>query len=476
MPIPFDVRHTDRLRLRSERVRGVRLAAILVSVIASTVASRAKAQAPGEEASAQVAMSAANRATFFLRNLSTMSPTPLGADADHAQAWPRMSWRTNKSRSGDQIVRIARKEKVDVTGDEDSPDPRYGPHWTVKYYDGEIEVSLDPACVSVGRFVDLVLVHALERDPPPEESTCLLQDAAIRRGLTYAKFAGIDLAGLTLYTAQLVDTIHPPTAAGRTWEIRWARQWNGVELLDQDLNMSLDAGYGRLISFHARMGAPIPADTRLILSATSSATLAARFLTELNWPPAGLPTVALRIVLPTDRWTSENGRINTRSKNSRLAWVVRTPVRNPKDELDESRYVEVWIDCANGAVVGGDTGGSRGRGAKRALSAPVDCVLRVLGAARSLQVQGVERGAAARKIVPGKDSLRFYGALSQLLPLPPAGAAGGNPATHRVLVHLPGGKSETLSYDAKSGVISDKDGNAAKAAKALRALLDTKDD
>jgi len=440
------------------------------------------AQKPGDIAPSDIAVAATNRAETFLRAVAQFSPMPLGTDPDRAQAWPRADYREVRDPNETTTSKYERVQSTLVIAPSTSYGLTSGADWTVQFYGGEIDVTVNVTTGVIEDFFDRTLSGILGLDPAPDLPQCIPQDVAVSRAIQYLRATGINLDELALRSTRLVDLAVPASASTRYWDISFDRIWQGVPYRNGDgqVSLTLDAGYGRLMNFGASLNAQPPTIGRLDVSNIQAVDIARRFVTAQTVAAqavalAGDSDVELRVVLPTDYWTTES--IKPRTAQARLAWIVRTPVNTAQSG---PRTFEVWIDTVTGDILGGENIGSRGKGKSTLPGGRIGQMLRTAQRIEAIPLpptpQGKSKSATKSVcVLDGKaDTLRFYGAVSGVVgprldkkpePLHP---------THRLIVTLEDGRKTTLLYGARTGQITGtegKDKEIVQAGSAFRAWL-----
>lgn len=467
------------------RRASVRIILAAFSLLFVVKPGRASAQAPGESAPAEVADRCVARVTDFLRAVAAMSPMPPGADPDRAQAWPRRDYRELRVLGSATPERMERLPVTRVQGHESSGTPRAGTGWEVSLLNGEITAKVDTETGQIRSFHDKVLSNALLIDPPPPLSAYISQETAIARAVAYLRQAGMPMDDLVLRSVELDNSWHPARAATIQWIVRWDRVWNSVLFEDQSVGVWLDAQAGRLLMFGSGIALHPPAEARLDVSPARSVELATAFLASRGMRPAGDPDLELKIVTPTDFWSSPDYWVRNIDPNTRLSWIVRFPgmLKAPDNTL---RRLVVWVDTITGQPLGGDvltTMSINGRpvvpgmAIGALLRKAVRIEARTVGGPKSgaKELKGKGRGARAvnaRILDSAKDPLRFYGAVAGVVGKPGKKPSGFAP-THRLFVYSEAAQARpvTLEMDARSGLLANENGETVKASPGLWAWL-----
>jgi hypothetical protein len=166
--------------------------------------------------------------------------------------------------------------------------------------------------------------------------------AAANRALALARQVGLAPAGR--------PSVRSSAGAGG-WAVAWARTVDGVVVRGDGLRISLwPDGALHGLTRTERPLAPAPARTLDVDAARSAAT--AVVTTAL-----GGSSGELRIVTTERVWVAPNdmfggARLDAPAGTLRLAWAVRFEARGSLAERLPS--VEVWIDAADGRLLGGD--------------------------------------------------------------------------------------------------------------------------
>jgi len=420
---------------------------------------------------------AVERATTFLQGVAALCPPEARVDADRGQSWPRSAVRIVRPADGGEIQEQPRSQTVDVVDDPRSVDVAYGIGSQVRFYGGEIEVSVEPESGRVIAFHDMVLTCALRTDSLPPEPPRQTAQQAIMRARSYVALAGIDVRSLAVSICRL-QTVGPLVGAdARQWYLWFERVHEGVAFpyAAQGVSVVLDSDHGRLIALRAKMAAHPPGLGRLQIGPDRACDVAKELVRSFNGEVLNEPWAELRIVLPNDFWAPDKdlaARFNASPRvdpNSRVAWIVRLPVRlwSPQDAV-----ADVWVDAETGSVIGGGLGGRMGPGGAK-WEPRGGRMGEVLRSAVRLEIHAQRPGGKGTTAVLDSVSngLQFYGALAGLRTVPLKERKPGYRVTHRIWVAGPGGERTWLKYDARTAHFADGSGERVAAGPLLRAAI-----
>ena len=421
--------------------------------------------APAALAQNLTADDAAARAETFMREIGRLSPMPAGTDADRAQAWPRRAFREVYDRLEGKWLQYPRNLSWIVERHELSGLPGTGNAWRVKTRNEEIHVSVDADTGVVRSIHDNALRGIIGFDPALPEIQCISYPTVLTRATNYLRAGGVHLDSFVLNSVEFSDTGVPAKASSRRWVISWQRIWQGIPFMNQRIWVELDAAYGRLLWYGLAMSVPLPAISRLDVSSSAACTIARQYVARVG-AVAGDSPVSLKIVLPTDFWLNTPNRVTQRDFASRLAWIVRTPV---KPAEGYRKWADAWVDAATGNVIGGDVFSSRGSGLP---ALPGARILAALGLSQQLELRPKTSDSGPTMVALARTNpLRYFGAVSAAGPPLRNESLPKFAATHRLTATLKSGKQEAFDFDAIAGLIRDSEGGIVKAGSLLSKLL-----
>jgi hypothetical protein len=413
--------------------------------------------APPDVANAMLA-----RAERFMKDVAELSPMPAGTVPDHAQAWPRAANRTVMVTGETSLRTSTRILSPKVVWDKYANEHQ-GPGWRVTLY-GSIEVVIDPATLSVRKFMDDVLCDTLLHDPITGRSP-ISQEEAISRATAYLVAGGVDTKTLILESATLSADPEPQNGMSSKWDVSLKRLWRGVPFHQQGIFVSMDASWGRLIgSGGLGLGLPPPTSATVGIQPSRGIEIARALMSLRSRTLTGEPTIELKIVMPTNYWT-DGTQHPVPGASTRLAWLV----RGQDGEEAKKGFADVWVDAATGDVLGGELWGFKGQlNIEKETS-----ILSALGMSNQLELQSLSDSRSPLVVLePGKAPLHFYGALSGCTPRAHNRRSTAFTPTHKLVVGSASGKSTSFEYDANSGLIRSVEGGLVQVSRALqRALL-----
>ncbi len=165
--------------------------------------------------------------------------------------------------------------------------------------------------------------------------------AAANRAAAAVRAAGLSAPGRATVQA---------SAGGGGWSVAWPRVVGGATVRGDGLRVLLFADG----TFHGltRTERPLAAAPGRPLAERSARDLATQRVQALGASSADLAVVAAERVWVAPNDTLGGSRLDAPGATLRLVWAVRFESRNLLTE--RLRAVEVWIDAADGSLVGGD--------------------------------------------------------------------------------------------------------------------------
>jgi len=177
----------------------------------------------------------------------------------------------------------------------------------------------------------------------------ITEKAAQQAAAGYLSKLGVDLGGARLEETRL-DTYWSQKDA-KKWTVVYARVYKGYPFKYDSVQASIDPVDATLISFSQIYPSPLPEMTKVKVKPRKAEAKAREHMAQIDAPLGKMiEEPELRIVQPDTYWEPRpRGENPKKSSISRLAWVMR---------FDEPwEITEVWVDAANGRVVGGFKGG-----------------------------------------------------------------------------------------------------------------------
>lgn len=425
---------------------------IPIAIVVS-IAPRCTAQQPGDIPSYAVATPIVSRAQEFLRAVASLSPMPADADRDRSQLWPRRTFREIHEPGSGEEKHYVRNTAITVIGNPNSRNLRSGPAWDVSFYGGTIVVTIRATSGNVLAFRDGALAETIGFDNGAPDEGCIAREQAIARAVKYLSAANVNTDGLVLESANLVR--YGNRSADVFWDLDWHRTWRGVPFMDQKLNVSIDAVHGRLLSIGSALGLPAPMQTTLNTNPGDAADSLRGYLKAHNEEPLGESTILLKLVNPAG------------SAETRIAWVVTTPV---KWAVGGWAIQELWVDSSTRAIIGRDLSVVRSNRPPNSLGVSL---LQTLSSSTRLKLFPLESGAEklSGRIESAANPLRYYGIVSQCIPIKSSTKDAKILPTHKLVVTQRDGKQITLDYDVRSGIAIDSSRNMLLAPGFRRLLL-----
>ena len=218
-----------------------------------------------------------------------------------------------------------------------APDQRANA-WRVKFKD--ITADVDD---TTGQIHSAMNVIILERKN--NGTVGISVEVANQNALQYLKAAGLSLDDARIVSSKYVRYSTSPVFA--FWEIVLQRMYNGHPFYGDDfIRVTLDPADGSLSSFGYNFRSPLPESTSVQLSQESAVSAGQDYLAGLGYEVGSLVSADLQIVQPNSYWEyMGTGSLPPTPSESRLAWVISFNAPWKK--------TEVWVDAANGSVLGG---------------------------------------------------------------------------------------------------------------------------
>lgn len=210
--------------------------------------------------------------------------------------------------------------------------------------DGRVEIDATTGAISY--FYDQGLTRrALGAKRPA--GTPISREAALVRARMALRAAG-GLAEVGDPVAVLHQLDEPPSAAGQTWTIVWRRTLHGVPYRNQQATVILLAETGQVIGVSLAYATPPAERTTFLVTKRRAIEVAAATIIRHGTEGAEPSRVFKELVLPNRRWVDDTLRpVGAQTDAPVPAWHV---------ELRAGDQIhEVWVDAADGSVLGGES-------------------------------------------------------------------------------------------------------------------------
>lgn len=153
---------------------------------------------------------------------------------------------------------------------------------------------------------------------------------------------------LVLQSAEL----HEPTETSREWVVKWSRMWRGIPYHGPGAAVGLEAATGTLVSAGYYVPPPPPASAEVAVSEERAREVALGALRAAGKDSGFVsPEIAAKLMIVEPNGDFANPKPVGWKDPTRVAWVV-TVTQKAKEGFIMGR-VEIWVDAADGSVLGG---------------------------------------------------------------------------------------------------------------------------
>ncbi len=438
------------------------LLTVQVSLICFTTligAKRSNSDVPEKPASPAVATKAIKRGELFLRELQRLSTFVSVSDRDISQMWPRAESYMVFLPEPNKQVKIKRSSTVTVVSNLNRDRYPTSHAWTVKFCDNQIEFAMDPTCSQIHFFHDMVLSIALRHEPAPESTDLISPETACERSIAYLRAGNIDTGSLMLeYIKQQNAQSFQRTARDSTYFVSFVRQLNGVPFVNEGVNVTLDAGRGRLLAYGGRSIALDQPTPKIVnISLENAIQVAENKCREIGLKPSNGTYASLVYALPSDI----NGN-NEVGRTPSLCWNAFVPLQS-EDNRRTTHIVR--IDVSTGEIIGGQSFQSRGGSST---GTPDITIMKLLSTATRLEVSSQNYTGNPVIVDTSIMKLKYLGALNGFT----TQMSGSTPhPTQSLSVYSENGSATKFKYDAKAGILLAGSGKGLVVSQAMKSLL-----
>jgi hypothetical protein len=140
---------------------------------------------------------------------------------------------------------------------------------------------------------------------------------------------------------------HPATADSGIWGVKCARQYHGINYVDQHVSVALQAQTGQVRNFQIVFESAPPSTASLNVSSAQATKTADAQLARFGVTGVTLRSVKREVVQPNTFWQT-GGSEDPQPGPAKVAWGCYYTVAG-----NRTTYV-VWVDSATGAVAAGN--------------------------------------------------------------------------------------------------------------------------